>query len=206
MMDETFEMILDSDENLEFTIRCTMLEIYNEKIKDLLDSKQDNLIKIESKINLQIREDKAHGIYVAGATETYVNSPEEMKQVMKSGSVNRTVASTRMNAVSSRSHLIFCMKVNKKNVQTEEVTESRLYFIDLAGSEKMSKTNVKGKQLNEAKNINKSLTNLGLVIKALVESNNTLLFRLLTHQNQNSSPTEIQNSQEFCRRVLEVTL
>lgn len=109
-------------------------------------------------------------MYVADSTEVYVNTSDEMREVMKLGSTNRSVAATRMNAVSSRSHLIFCIKVNKKDLDTEEVTESRLYFVDLAGSEKMSKTQVEGKQLDEAKNINKSLTTLGLVINALVES------------------------------------
>lgn len=107
---------------------------------------------------------------MADATEIYVNNPQEMREVMKIGSENRSVAETRMNAVSSRSHSMFCMKINKKNVDSGDSTESRLYFIDLAGSEKISKTNVKGKELDEAKNINKSLTTLGLVINALVES------------------------------------
>jgi hypothetical protein len=98
-----------------------------------------------------------------------VNSPQEMREVMKSGSGNRSVAATRMNATSSRSHSLFCMKINKKNLELDEQTESRLYFVDLAGSEKIAKTNVVGKQLEEAKNINKSLTTLGLVINALVE-------------------------------------
>lgn len=108
---------------------------------------------------------------MADATEIYVNSPQEMREVMKSGSSNRSVAATRMNATSSRSHSLFCMKINKKNLELDEQTESRLYFVDLAGSEKISKTNVVGKQLEEAKNINKSLTTLGLVINALVECN-----------------------------------
>lgn len=123
-----------------------------------------------NKNNLQVREDKKHGVYVADATEIYVNNPQEMREVMQIGSDNRSVAETRMNANSSRSHSIFCMKINKKNLETEESTESRLYFVDLAGSEKISKTHVQGKELDEAKNINKSLTTLGLVINALVES------------------------------------
>lgn len=117
-----------------------------------------------------MREDKKHGVYVADATEIYVNNPQEMRDVMKTGSENRSVAETRMNANSSRSHSIFCMKINKKNLESDESTESRLYFVDLAGSEKVAKTHVKGKELDEAKNINKSLTTLGLVINALVES------------------------------------
>ena len=89
---------------------------------------------------------------------------------MRLGSKNRSVAATRMNATSSRSHLIFCIKIGKKDLESDETTNSRLYFVDLAGSEKVAKTHVRGAQLNEAKNINKSLTTLGLVINALVES------------------------------------
>lgn len=167
VMDEVFEMIALSSDKFEFTIRVSMLEIYNERIQDLLNS---NPHSPAQKNNLQVREDKKHGVYVADATEVYVNTPLEMRTAMKSGSENRSVAATRMNAHSSRSHSIFCMKINKKNLESDEATESRLYFVDLAGSEKIAKTHVEGKQLDEAKNINKSLTTLGLVINALVES------------------------------------
>lgn len=170
-MDDIFELIMAASAKFEFTIRVTMLEIYNEKIQDLLDSRL--WADAASKCDLKIREDKKSGVHVADATEIYVNNPQEMREVMLIGSQNRSVAETRMNAVSSRSHSIFCMKINKKNLETEESTESRLYFIDLAGSEKIAKTHVQGKQLDEAKNINKSLTTLGLVINALVESKPT---------------------------------
>ena len=86
------------------------------------------------------------------------------------GSSNRSVAATRMNATSSRSHSIFSIKIRQRNTETEEVKQSKLCFVDQAGSEKVGKTNVKGKQLDEAKNINRSLTSLGQVINALVES------------------------------------
>lgn len=178
-MDHTFVMISEAPDNLEFAISVQMLEIYNEKIKDLLDSKPFELSELNKQLihsplakknDLKIRNDKKRGLYVDGATEIYVTSADEMKETMLLGSGNRSVASTRMNAVSSRSHLIFMIKINKKDLNTGNTTDSKLYFVDLAGSEKMKKTEVKGKQLDEAKNINKSLTTLGLVINALVES------------------------------------
>ena len=92
-----------------------------------------------------------------------------MRDKMVLGSKNRAVAATRMNAVSSRSHSIFCIKIKTRNTETEETKEARMYFVDLAGSEKVAKTHVKGTQLDEAKNINKSLSALGGVINALVE-------------------------------------
>ncbi|KAL4441418.1 hypothetical protein ABPG74_013713 [Tetrahymena malaccensis] len=161
MMDRVFETILNASEDLEFQIRVSFLEIYNEKIQDLLDP---------DKNNLQIKENKARGIYVQDATEIYVTSAIEMNQVMKTGSSNRTIAATRMNERSSRSHSLFYLQVFKKNLQNDTTTISKLYFVDLAGSEKISKTNVSGQQLEEAKNINKSLTCLGMVINALTSN------------------------------------
>lgn len=73
-----------------------------EKIKDLLDAK---------KTNLQVKEDKNRGLYVQDATEVYVSDAEEMMKVMEAGSTNRSVAATRMNATSSRSHSIFLVIV-----------------------------------------------------------------------------------------------
>lgn len=90
-----------------------------------------------------------------------------MKKVMTTGSNNRTIAATRMNERSSRSHSIFQIFVSVKNIKTDSSKISKLYFVDLAGSEKITKTNVTGQQLEEAKNINKSLTCLGMVINAL---------------------------------------
>ena len=98
VMDRIFEIIDESDENIEFTLKISMLEIYNEKIQDLVDNKKQNL---------QIKEDKTKGIFVADASEVYVNSSEEMKKIMVLGQSNRSVAATRMNERSSRSHSIF---------------------------------------------------------------------------------------------------
>jgi len=98
MFDYLFKLISESDPDIEFSIKCSYMEIYLEKIMDLLDAK---------KTNLQVKEDKIKGIYVSDCTEVYVNSTAEMMKVMEAGSMNRTVAATRMNAVSSRSHSIF---------------------------------------------------------------------------------------------------
>lgn len=161
VMDELFDMIDESDENIEFQIRVSMLEIYNEKIKDLVAPENNNL---------KVKECKKRGIYVDGCSEVFVSGPDEMKKVMILGTKNRAVASTRMNATSSRSHSIFMLTISQRDLSTDTSKESRIYFVDLAGSEKVAKTNVKGKELNEAKNINKSLTTLGIVINQLAEA------------------------------------
>ena len=98
MFDYLFDLISKADEEVEFTIKCSYLEIYMEKIMDLLDAK---------KTNLQVKEDKTKGLYIQDATEVYVSSTDEMMDVMNAGSQNRSVAATRMNATSSRSHSIF---------------------------------------------------------------------------------------------------
>ena len=77
------------------------------------------------------------------------------------------MAATRMNDRSSRSHSLFLLKVNQKDSVTEETKIGKLFFVDLAGSEKVAKTQAEGQRLEEAKNINKSLSCLGNVINAL---------------------------------------
>ena len=111
--------------------------------------------------------------YVKGATERFVATPEEVMQVMDEGKLNRKVASTKMNADSSRSHSIFLINVKQENMATETKLSGKLYLVDLAGSEKVGKTGAEGETLEEAKNINKSLSALGNVISALAEGTKT---------------------------------
>ena len=162
MMDALFQGLVNASESTEFTLRVSFLEIYLERIHDLLDS---------TKANLQVKEDKQRGIYVQNASEVYVSSPLEMMKVMSAGSANRSIAATRMNERSSRSHSIFCVNVDQRDLQGNRKS-GRLYFVDLAGSESVGKTNVSGQQLKEAMMINKSLSALGNVINALTEKGN----------------------------------
>lgn len=93
-----------------------------------------------------------------------------MMGVMSAGSQNRSVAATRMNATSSRSHSIFLVHVYQKNTKTDAQKAGKLFCCDLAGSEKTEKTEATGQTLEEAKKINQSLSALGNVINALTES------------------------------------
>ena len=161
MFDYLFECISNADSDIEFQIKCSYLEIYMEKICDLLDAK---------KTNLQVKEDKTRGLYIQDATEVNVSNCDEMMAVMNAGSANRSVAATRMNATSSRSHSIFLVQVLQKNTKNDTQKQGKLYCCDLAGSEKIEKTEAKGSTLEEAKMINKSLSALGNVINALTES------------------------------------
>ncbi|XP_045885024.1 kinesin heavy chain isoform X2 [Micropterus dolomieu] len=158
--EDIFEHIFAMDENLEFHIKVSYFEIYMDKIRDLLDV---------TKTNLSVHEDKHRVPYVKGCTERFVTSPEEVMDVIDEGKANRHVAVTNMNEHSSRSHSIFLINIKQEHVETEQKLCGKLYLVDLAGSEKVSKTGAEGAVLDEAKNINKSLSALGNVISALAE-------------------------------------
>uniref|UniRef100_A0A672FHZ1 Kinesin-like protein n=1 Tax=Salarias fasciatus TaxID=181472 RepID=A0A672FHZ1_SALFA len=126
-------------------------------------------IMLVTKTNLSVHEDKYRVPYVKGCTERFVTSPEEVMDVIDEGKANRHVAVTNMNEHSSRSHSIFLINIKQENVETEQKLSGKLYLVDLAGSEKVSKTGAEGAVLDEAKNINRSLSALGNVISALAE-------------------------------------
>uniref|UniRef100_A0A096LZM0 Kinesin-like protein n=1 Tax=Poecilia formosa TaxID=48698 RepID=A0A096LZM0_POEFO len=158
--EDIFNHIFAMDENLEFHIKVSYFEIYMDKIRDLLDV---------TKTNLSVHEDKNRVPYVKGCTERFVSSPDEVMDVIDEGKANRHVAVTNMNEHSSRSHSIFLINIKQEHVETEQKLCGKLYLVDLAGSEKVSKTGAAGSVLDEAKNINKSLSALGNVISALAE-------------------------------------
>uniref|UniRef100_A0AAQ4RAV9 Kinesin-like protein n=1 Tax=Gasterosteus aculeatus aculeatus TaxID=481459 RepID=A0AAQ4RAV9_GASAC len=158
--EDIFNHIFAMDENLEFHIKVSYFEIYMDKIRDLLDV---------TKTNLSVHEDKNRVPFVKGCTERFVSSPDEVMDVIDEGKAARHVAVTNMNEHSSRSHSIFLINIKQEHVETEQKLCGKLYLVDLAGSEKVSKTGAAGAVLDEAKNINKSLSALGNVISALAE-------------------------------------
>ncbi|KAK6620412.1 hypothetical protein RUM43_014229 [Polyplax serrata] len=164
IVNDIFNHIYAMEENLEFHIKISYFEIYMDKIRDLLDV---------SKVNLSVHEDKNRVPFVKGATERFVSSPEEVFEVIEEGKANRHVAVTNMNEHSSRSHSVFLINVKQENLENEKKLSGKLYLVDLAGSEKVSKTGAEGAVLDEAKNINKSLSALGNVISALADGNKT---------------------------------
>ena len=163
MINHVFKHIY-SNEGTDFMIKVSMIEIYQEKIRDLFDV---------SRVNLNIREDSIKGIYVDGATERYVGAPNDVLNLLEIGSANRAQAATNMNEHSSRSHSIFILTINQTNKQEGFSKVGKLYLVDLAGSEKISKTGATGHTLEEAKIINKSLTTLGRVINNLTDGKST---------------------------------
>ena len=152
-----------SNSNTKFIIRASYLQLYNENISDLL--------KPERK-NLPIREDKKKGIYVEGLSDWVVRSSNDIYSLLEQGASNRVTSSTFMNDVSSRSHAIFIITVEQLTSIDENYSLTKigkLNLVDLAGSERIKITGAKGKQLEESKRINKSLSALGNVINALTD-------------------------------------
>ena len=108
-------------------------------------------------------------VVIPGAVELEITSVEEANRIFNFGLENRKTASTNMNEYSSRSHLIFSIIINTKNLQTKQRTVGKLSLVDLAGSERVSKTGATDERLKEANAINKSLSALGNVIAILGE-------------------------------------
>eukprot|EP00644_Phytophthora_capsici_P010629 jgi/Phyca11/8778/fgenesh1_pm.PHYCAscaffold_30_\ len=158
VMADIFDGIENMQADLEFIARVSYVEIYMEKIRDLLKP---------SSTNLNVRESRERGVWIAGATEVCCASAEEMQSVMRLGGANRVISSTRMNNESSRSHSVFIITIEQRNTVTGSMKSGKLFLVDLAGSEKVGKTHAKGQTLKEAQHINKSLSALGSVMNAL---------------------------------------
>ncbi|XP_036405326.1 kinesin-like protein KIF13B isoform X2 [Megalops cyprinoides] len=162
-----FERTLQQQREEEsFTVEVSYMEIYNEKVRDLLDPKG-------SRQALRVREHKVLGPYVDGLSRLAVTSYKDIESLMSEGNKSRTVAATNMNEESSRSHAVFNIILTHtlKDLQSGTSGEkvSKLSLVDLAGSERAAKTGAAGERLKEGSNINKSLTTLGLVISALAD-------------------------------------
>ncbi|GCC32076.1 hypothetical protein chiPu_0010536 [Chiloscyllium punctatum] len=156
----------EESESHTFKVEVSYMEIYNEKVRDLLDPKG-------SRHTLKVREHKVLGPYVDGLSQLAVTCFEDIESLMSEGNKSRTVAATNMNEESSRSHAVFSIiltqTLNDLQSGTSGEKVSKLSLVDLAGSERVSKTGAAGERLKEGSNINKSLTTLGLVISALAD-------------------------------------
>ena len=165
----TFTQIFDfvkASQGVEFLVRCSYLEIYNEVVKDLLADP-----KTAQKCD--IKEDPNKGVFVSNLTDVVVEKEEEMDAVLNKGLHNRTVGATNMNAQSSRSHSIFTcvieMSTRDEATGKDLIRAGKLNLVDLAGSERQKKTGASGDRLKEGSKINLSLSALGNVISALSE-------------------------------------
>ncbi|KAI6191397.1 Kinesin motor domain-containing protein [Aphelenchoides bicaudatus] len=160
----------ETNDQTKFKVEVSYLEIYNEKVHDLLDPKNSN------KRPLKVREHTLLGVIVDGLSVLAVSSFEQITQLMDEGNKCRTVAATNMNSESSRSHAVFTLHLTQivSDVENSFTGEkcSKISLVDLAGSERAQKSGAIGKRLEEGGNINKSLTTLGMVISALADKSN----------------------------------
>ncbi|XP_014468843.1 PREDICTED: kinesin-like protein unc-104 isoform X11 [Dinoponera quadriceps] len=154
-----------SNERLKYSVEVSYMEIYCERVRDLLNPKNRG--------NLRVREHPLLGPYVEDLSKLAVMSYEDIHDLIDEGNKARTVAATNMNETSSRSHAVFTIffTQQQQDCATGLVTEkvSKISLVDLAGSERADSTGAKGTRLKEGANINKSLTTLGKVISALAE-------------------------------------
>jgi len=179
-MRDLYEIMGRDSEVFDFSVTCYMLELYNDALVDLLiDKKKKKEQEADKdKKKLEIKVDKRGVVVVTGAE---VKGPcatfEELEKWNNFGMDQRHVASTAMNAESSRSHLVFSIMVEAKNKQTGAASIGKLSLVDLAGSERQSKTQAEGDRLKEAKSINMSLSALGDVISKLAAGEKHVPYR-----------------------------
>lgn len=158
------EIQINENKHLEFKIKLSYLEIYNEQVKDLLVDNSDNLM---------ILEDQTKGVVITDLTEIQLNNPSEIIKLIDQGNSRRTMASTSSNQFSSRSHAILILSIEKRNllVDPQQIVYAKFCLVDLAGSERALLSDVKGIRMTEGANINKSLLALGNCINILSDNN-----------------------------------
>lgn len=146
-----------------YTMEGNFVEVYNENLNDLLGNPEEL-----DKKKLEIRHDMQRGkTIITDVTTVRLESPEMVETILKRAASNRSVAATKANERSSRSHSVFILKLIGENDITGERSEGTLNLVDLAGSERLSHSGATGERLKETQNINRSLSCLGDVIAAL---------------------------------------
>lgn len=178
-LEKLFADVASKQGEWDYGLRITLLEIYNEKVQDLLsDDPSPNLKVVQGK----------EGMSVLGLTHAAVSSADEVQKLLQRGKKNRHVTKTDMNEHSSRSHLILSVYAAGTNRLTGASSMGKLHLIDLAGSERISRSGVTGEALKEAQKINYSLSALGNVISARANRKEHVPYRdsMLTYLLQDS--------------------
>jgi kinesin family protein 11 len=163
---QIFEKLTDS--GTEFSVKVSLLEIYNEELFDLLNPSSD----VSERLQMFDDPRNKRGVIIKGLEEITVHNKDEVYQILEKGAAKRTTAATLMNAYSSRSHSVFSVTIHMKEttIDGEELVKiGKLNLVDLAGSENIGRSGAVDKRAREAGNINQSLLTLGRVITALVE-------------------------------------
>ncbi|KAK8633254.1 hypothetical protein V6N13_014102 [Hibiscus sabdariffa] len=182
-LEELFRVAGERGGVMKYELFVSMMEVYNEKIRDLLGENSNQPTK-----RLDIKQAADGTQEVPGVVEASVYSTEEVWELLKSGNRVRSVGATNANEVSSRSHCLLRVTVRGTNLINGQKTRSHLWLVDLAGSERVGKIEVEGERLKESQFINKSLSALGDVISALASKTPHIPYRnsKLTHMLQSS--------------------
>lgn len=175
-VEDVFAFIHDrrsESDDTKFLVRASYMQIYNEVISDLLEPPNPAL---GNRSSLAVRHTPQRGVYVDGLSEWVVRTPEDVYGLIAKGTALRATSATKLSELSSRSHAIFTIVVEA--MEGDEASPlayrfGKLHIVDLAGSEKIRLAGVTGQRLEETKNINKSLHELGNVIAALAAKSTT---------------------------------
>eukprot|EP01067_Filipodium_phascolosomae_P000191 Filipodium_phascolosomae@DN1156_c0_g1_i2.p1 len=171
---ELFSLLQGLDEEkYTYNLTCYMCELYNDHLFDLLLPKE----KQKNRPALDIKKDSTGMVKVQNCTLLTCDTPEGLSETFAWGLEARHVGSTAMNAESSRSHLVFSIMIHINDIKSEKALNGKISFIDLAGSERISKTGASKDRLAEARAINKSLSALGDVISALSSGESFIPYR-----------------------------
>ncbi|CAJ1987870.1 OSM3-like kinesin [Leishmania donovani] len=168
---DSVQKMRDEAPSTTVSMYVSFMELYNGKVRDLLAKQQ---------VSLDIRENKDHTFFVKGAVVAQVKFPEDVIRHLEEGTDRRRVASTELNADSSRSHSVFSLILECTETLEDGSTRavsSKLNLVDLAGSERQGKTGASGDTLKEGCNINLSLSALGTVIDTIVKGGAHVPFR-----------------------------
>ncbi|KAI8507762.1 hypothetical protein Bbelb_140020 [Branchiostoma belcheri] len=167
--DRIFELIEENKSKFSCEVFVYMLELYVDKLIDLFNHHGEG--------KLDIKKDKKGMVVIQGSVIKKATTSKELFALFDEGSKNRHTSSTKMNADSSRSHLIIGIIIESTNITTGTMTKGKLSLVDLAGSERVAKTGATAEQLKEANSINKSLSALGDVISALSSEQSFIPYR-----------------------------
>ncbi|KAF5012407.1 hypothetical protein FDECE_1536 [Fusarium decemcellulare] len=191
MIPRATHMIYDTitklkEKSWEYTMEGSFIEVYNEELNDLLTPERSGEGRSKK---LEIRHDEARKqTTIVNCKTVRLNSPSSVETMLDEAQNNRSVAATKANERSSRSHSVFILKLVGENSATGERCEGTLNLVDLAGSERLKHSQAEGDRMKETQNINKSLSCLGDVIEALGRGTGHVPYRnsKLTHLLQYS--------------------
>jgi hypothetical protein len=179
---ELFQIVDGIRHRYDISVAGSMVELYNNHLVDLLRSSVSRRNSSggsgsSAVPKLAVRQDRAGSVQVERLAEIFVKDAAELKALLSRGLAQRTVAANVMNIESSRSHLVFTIRVTSVNRATRETLRGKILLCDLGGSERLKKTDATGHQRKEAIEINKSLTALGDVIEAVARKQRQVPYR-----------------------------